>query len=165
MPLPDRSTLASLGGAMKNFAPVEDAETDLDASFDNRTRNDVAAGTRMVDLCYASFTGHATTPVLVGHRASWVEETLPVPTHVSTGRYRLTWPATVKDELTDLAEELGGGVLHTVNLAGGKANAQATTFVHTQVVRQSANVLDVYVFDAAGTLIDSVGTLFEVWGA
>lgn len=155
MTFPDTDTLATLGGVMQNYAPVEDASTDLDAAFDNKARANVAALTAVSARCYAQFTGHATTPVLTEHVAGWPEVVLPTVTKQGTGHYRLTWPATVLDAL---------GASHALNFRGGWSNVQGTTAYHVNVSRQAANVLDVRTFNASGTANDAAGVTFDIWG-
>jgi hypothetical protein len=152
MSLPDRPTLATYGGRKQNYlSGVTDTTTDRDADQVNECYADVAGMARVTDFAYAQFTTHATTPVLVRHRATWGSgpSVAPAVSRVSTGRFRLTWDATVDDELA---------VTHAVAFTGGRAEVNSAAALIPAVVP------DVYLYDAAGALTDSAGALIGVRG-
>ena len=158
MTLPDTDDLETLGGVMENYRPVEDPTCDMGAEFDNKVRANVAAMTQTIDRVYMQFTSAAANPItVVRHHANWGNAPAVAPTvsRTSAGRYLVTWPATVTDEL---------GVVHTVNIVGGRGNAQAGAFYQVQFLANGANSADVYIFNAAGTLVDAAGIVIDVWG-
>lgn len=158
--LPDIPTLADdLGGVLENYAPVEDPVTDLDAGFDNSSRCNIAMMSHTAPRSWARITLAATTGalVLVAHDAMWGNALAVAPAlaRTSAGIFTLTYPATVDDELGDE---------HTVNFRDAWANHRLTSAaLFLNVVRTSANVLTLYVRDAAGALTDSVGTNVAVF--
>lgn len=158
MTLPDTDDLSALGGVMIDYHRVEDPTCDMGAEFDNKVRTNVAAMTQTIDRVYMQFTSAASNPItVVRHHANWgnVPAVAPTVSRVSAGRYTVTWPATVTDEL---------GVTHTVNLVGGRGNAQAGVFYQVQFLANGANSADVYILNAAGTLVDAAGINIDVWG-
>lgn len=156
MTLPDTDDLAALGGVMVNYAPVEDPTTDLDAAYDNKVRANVAGMTQTAIRAECHFTTHATTPTMDSHYSVWGNAPAVAPTvaRQALGQFRITWPSSATDEL---------GTSHTINLRGGKANPQSATFVQPQVKKVSANVMDIYLFDAAGAASDFAGTVIDVY--
>jgi hypothetical protein len=157
MTVPDVDDLATLGGVMTDYAPVEDATCDMAAAFDNKVRANVAAMTQTADRAEVHFVTAAAGPfAATAHFSLWGNSpaVAPVITRAALGRFTITWPTSATDEL---------GVAHTVNLVGGRANAQSTTFAQAQVVKTAANVVDVYLFDAAGAASDFVGTVLDVF--
>lgn len=151
--LPDVATLANdLGGTLVNYAPVEDATTDLDAAFDNNARCMAAMSSHTAPRCWARVTTGATTGamVLVKHDAMWGNALAFAPTvaRASLGTFTVTYPASVNDELA---------VAHTTNLRWAMANhrsAAAALFV--QAVPTSANVITFTVRDSTFALVDTV---------
>lgn len=155
MTLPDIDTIATLGGALQNFAPVEDPTTDLDAGADNASRTNVAMMTHTAVRAMRRFLGHATTPAdpVSGfiHDAVW-GSSAPVKATVTkggTGIYPLTWPTTVQDEL---------GVAHTLNLRCARAWVEITGSVrYSAEARATAgNVVEVRVFIDGGAGADAL---------
>lgn len=158
MTLPAIDDLAALGGEMANYDPVTDPTVELDASFDNKTRANVAAQTQTAIRAQVSFPCVATgssTPQ--GHWAVWgnAPSVAPAVARSSAGRYQITWPTSVDDEL---------GESHAVNLVSAQGNLQAGAFFHVQCVKDQPHVWNIYIFDAAGTLVDpTVGLIVDVW--
>ncbi len=102
--LPDVATLDNdLGGTLVNYAPVEDATTDLDAGFDNNSRCMAAMASHNAMRCWSRVTTGASTGamVLVAHDAMWGNAigVAPVVAFVSLGKFTVTWPTSVNDEL------------------------------------------------------------------
>lgn len=159
MTLPDKADIATYGGILQNYGEVADPSTDLDATAFNDCRADVAGMTNVIQRALVSFLGHATTPADPStgfvHSAVWGEGALVKPTKakVSTGRYRFTWPATVTDEL---------GESRSVNFRRARGWAEGATAYHVQCEVTSANVIDVRVFDMAGTPTDAAGVTITV---
>ena len=157
MTLPDVDDLASLGGELANYDPVTDPNVELDATYDNKTRANVAGATQTQPRAIVQFACATANPMAItSHWAVWGNDPSVAPTvsRSSAGRYQVTWPATVDDELGDT---------HTVNLVSGQGNAQSGTFLHVQCVKDQPNVWNIYLFDAAGTLVDSAGIVLDVW--
>lgn len=157
MTLPDRDSLATLGGIKRNYYPVEDPTVDVDADQENVAKADIAMMTRVGERAWCSFTTDATTPVLVDHDSQWGSAIGVAPTiaRTATGTFTATWPASVVDELS---------VSHTLNLRSARAGSRSATVAHTvQAVRTAANVVTVYLF-AGGALSDEAGTVLDVWG-
>lgn len=170
MPLPDISSLASLGGAIANYAPVTDPTTDEDAKYRNRYVTDVAAMGHTAARAWVRFVGVSGStpadPASNVHDAVWGSSVgvKPVVTRASTGVWAVTWPTTVSDELTSSDPSLGGGVTHTVSVRF--AVAQATAFGgalrHAVAEVTSANVVTVRGFLADGTVSDLSGSTITV---
>lgn len=153
MPItPDVATLINdLGGVLSNYSNVEDATTDLDASFDNNSRCMAAMMSHTAPRSWARVTTAATTAamVLVKHDAMWGNSLGVAPTiaRVSLGTFTITYPASVNDELS---------VAHTVNLRWASANHRsATAALFVQAVPTSANVITFTVRDSTFALVDT----------
>jgi hypothetical protein len=158
MTLPDVDSLAILGGALQNYAPVEDPTTDLDAGADNKSRCDVAAMTHTLTRTWVNFQAAATTGamVLVAHDSVWGNTAPVTPTlaRTSAGIYTITFPTSVTDEL---------GVAHTTNLRASWGNSRGGVTQYTADCSASGNVITAYVYNSAGTLTDAVGVGFDVY--
>lgn len=148
--LPDIATLANdLGGTLVNYAPVEDASTDLDASFDNGSRNNVAMMTHTAPRSWARVTTGANTGamVLVSNDAMWGNSVPPTKAFVSLGTFTLTYPTSVNDEL---------GVAHTLNLRWATINHRsAAAFFLVQAAVTAANVITFTVRDSTLALVNT----------
>jgi hypothetical protein len=159
VPLPDIDTIATLGGKLQNYAPVADPLTDLAADLDNNNRCDTAMMTRLAQKSWCAITLAATTNaiVLLAHEAQWGNggAVAPVPAHVSTGIYRVTYPATVEDEL---------GNSHTLNFRWGEGHVRGSAAYTVNVVPVAPNMLMVYVQNYSGALADAAGTSIDVKG-
>lgn len=153
---PDSSTIEDFGGSFENYTDPEDPTTDLDASFFNQMSSDVSCMTVTAPRAFVTFVGHATTPSdpLTGfvHAAGWGSSpsVKPVVTHVSTGRYLITFPATVNDPLA---------VTKTLNFRRAIAQVECGgTIKHACAERTSANTITVYTALANGTLDNLAGS-------
>lgn len=158
MTLPDVDDLATLGGVMENYDPVTDPTVELDAGYDNKTRANIAGATQTLDRVFVQFVSAAANPITVqSHNAVWGNTPAVAPTvnRNSAGRYTVTWPTSVTDAL---------GVSHTVGLVGGRGNAQSGAFFQVQFLKSTSNVAEVYIFNAAGGLVDAPGIVIDVWG-
>ncbi len=157
---PDSSSLDDYGGALVNYAEVEDPTTDEDAAFRNQYASDTACMTVTAPRAIVTFVGHATTPADPStgfvHAAGWGSgpSVKPVVTHVSTGRYLITYPATVNDPLV---------VSHTLNFRRAIAQVETAGVMKSACAeRTSANTITVYTYNAAGTLNDLVASNITV---
>jgi hypothetical protein len=159
MPCPDIDTLATLGGALQNYSPVEDPTTDLDAATYNITRLDVASMTQTSNRAWVNFTANTTTGTmtLVAHAAHWGSSIAVAPTlaRVTTGTFTVTWPATVTDDL---------GNVHTLNMRFAKGNARGGgTYYDVQAQPSGLNSVTVYVYNSANALTDAAGVAIDIW--
>lgn len=148
MSLPDIDSLATYGGALSNYFPIEDPTTDLDAGADNQNRCSTAAMTNTAVRAWARFVTSATTPTLaVSNAVGGVWPTIPgnqpVVSRSAQGIFLLTYPTTITDEL---------GVVHTLNLRGARAGGEGTSYIPCQADVTAANVVRITVFAlASGT--------------
>ncbi len=161
MTLPDTDTLDSYGGALVNYAEVEDPTTDESADYRNKYAANVAMMTVTACRAFVTFVGHATTPADPStgfvHAALWGSspDVKPVVTHTTTGEYLVTYPATVDDPLD---------VEHTVNFRRGHAQIESLdgTQYNASVRVASANTVVVYTYQGS-TQEDAVGKNVTVW--
>ncbi len=154
--LPDLITLAVVGGAKTDYAPVEDSTTDLSAAEHNYIASAVAgfsytgcrAWRRFITNSTSTPTDPASNPQ--AHGAVWGNAVgiKPVVAYSTTGTYTVTWTAAQTDLLN---------VSHTLALFTGWGNAESSTFYNVNVKLTSVNVATVYVTDAAGSLVNSTG--------
>lgn len=157
--LPDVDSFSAYGGELANYAPIEDATTDEDASWRNLYAMNVAAMTQTATRAWCAFVGHGTTPTDPAsnvHGAVWGNALGVKPTMArsSTGVFTITYPTSVNDELNES---------HTVNLKRCWVNVEGATLYHVQATVTSPNVITVYVFNSAGAANDGVGVTFSVF--
>ncbi len=149
MTTPAIDSLATYGGAMTNYAPVEDPTTDRDAAAANQAYASIAAVTNTAPRSIVVFKPHTTTGAmsLTSHRAMWGSDVsvAPVLARATTGTYTVTLPATITDEL---------GVVHTIALFAAHCTSQNTTVASFINCVVSSNVITVYTFNAGGSLAD-----------
>ncbi len=156
MTVPDVDTLATYGGAMQNYAPVEDPSTDRDASAANQSYASTAAMTHTAARSVIRFTAAATSlaMAIVSHDSVWGNSVavVPVPARTSIGLFTITVPATITDDL---------GVLHTVALRGATCTPEGTVpYFCTASV--SANVITVRIFTSGAALDNAAGVTFNL---
>jgi|SRR5215210_762124 len=156
MTLPDIDAIETLGGALRDFSPVEDPETERSADDANKAYCDVAMATHTLTRAWARITTHATTPTLAAHDEQWAARTSTVPVVARTGAgvFTVTWPSLVTDELA---------VTHALNLRDAWAAAHGATAVHVQADVTGPAVVTVRVFDMAGAATDAAGTAVTVF--
>ena len=156
MTTPAIDALSTYGGALVNYAPVEDPTTDRDALAANQAYASCAAMTQTAVRAWVRFVTSATTPTLAvsfPNDAVWpnVFANLPVLTRSAVGVFLLTWPTTVIDAL---------GVTQTLNFRGCyDPNIEGATlagFANATVT--AANVVTVRTFSTAFAASDIVGT-------
>jgi hypothetical protein len=169
MPLPDKDTLATYGGALENYAEPIDPTTDEDAGWRNKYAANVAMMTHTVTRGARSFLGTTGGGTAISdpssgfiHDAVWGDGAAYKPslTHVQTGVYDAIWPSSVSDEL---------GTTHTVNIRRAWAEVESsdgTLRIATAKV-SSAQKVRVYTYEraAAGTVSgsDLVGEIITVF--
>lgn len=158
--LPTISALSTYGGALVNYAPVEDPTTDRDALAANIAYADCAAMTQTAVRAWARFVTSATVPTLAvpfPNDATWpnVFANLPVLTRSAVGVFLLTWPTTVIDAL---------GATQTLNFRGcGAPNLEGAAlagFANATVT--AANVVTVRTFSTAFAASDIAATTIFV---
>lgn len=161
--LPDTSSLDTYGGAMADYAPVEDPTTDESSAFRNQYAADTAMMTVTAPRAFVTFVGDSTTPGDPGsgfvHAALWGSGPSVKPTiaNITTGAYDLEWPATVDDPLA---------VEHTLNFRRAHAHVESGAgglMKHAAAQVLSANSVRVYTYLANGTADDLVGFNITVW--
>lgn len=155
MTLPDVDDLNTYGGALNDYAPVEDPSTDESAAFRNKYAANVAMMTQTICRAYARFVTAATTGgmSLAAHRALWGSLPAVAPTlaRSGVGIYTVTWTATQNDLLS---------VSHTLNFIAAWGGTRTTTSADSmKAIPTAANVVTVYVRDAAGALTDTATTV------
>ncbi len=158
---PGTSSLDDYGGPMANTAEVEDPTTDEDAAFRNQYCADTACMTVTAPRAFVTFTGHATAPGDPGtgfvHAAGWGSGpgVKPAVSHVGTGHYLITYPATVNDPLD---------VEQTLNFRRAHAQVECAGVIkHACAEVTSANTVTVYTSLANGTLDNLVASLITAW--
>lgn len=171
--LPNRSTLATFGGPIRNYSPVVDPTTDEDARFRNWYVQDVAMMGQTAVAAMRSFVGangaNPTDPVSgFVHGALWGDAPAVKPTCVRAGEgiVDVTWPTEVDTELAAESEDVGGGEDATIALNFRRAWAQVEsadgTFKAAHAKVTSANTVRVYCYDGT-TLDDLPGLTITVW--
>ena len=159
MTLPDIDALANFGGILKNYAPVADPTTDLDASFSNKVRTSMAAASQTLTRSLVVFTTATTSAglVLVGYRSVWgnAPSVAPSLVRLSTGQYTITHPGSVQDEL---------GAAHTVSIFAAAASFEGATAYNCDAYPSPrfGNVVTVNLFTSSGTPTDAAGTTLLV---
>ncbi len=159
--LPSIATLEDdLGGTLRNYSPVEDPTTDLDAKVDNNARCMAAMSSHTALRAWVNFVSAATTPGLLlnAHDSMWGNSLLVAPalSRLATGTYLITFPAVVYDEL----KAPYGPNAHTLSLraawAASRSNADARNVV---AFVNAANQVTVYLRDVTGALVDGGDSL------
>ena len=154
MPLPDIDDYtATFGGSKINASAVEDPTTDEDAATRNQYVADVAMMTGTAPRAWVNFVANTTTGgmSITAHYAVWGTgvSVVPTPARSSAGTYTITFPASVNDAL---------GNSHTVNLRAGWGQVRDGTAGWDMLTYPtSANVMTVFIRNAAGTLADPAG--------
>lgn len=157
--LPTVDSLATYGGAKQDYEPVEDPTTDLSAEGWNLVASNVAGLTQTACRAWVTFLGHGTMPTDPSsyiHGAVWGDTLGVKPTmaRTGTGVFTATWPTTVTDDL---------GVVQTVNLRRAWASFEGSTLYSVNATVTAANVVTIRVWNAAGSLNDAVGAVFNVF--
>ena len=160
MTAPDIDSLDTYGGALANYSPVTDPETDQDADAMNQCKASTAAMTHTASRCWARFISGDTfvvTPDFTSqnsHDSMWgsLLAVRPVLARTGTGVYTLTWPSTVTDEL---------GVSHALNLRWATASFEnQAAFASAEVT--AVNVVTIRLFNTGGAAADFNGKVVLV---
>lgn len=169
MTLPDKDTFNTFGGPKNNYAAVEDATTDRDATMANYAYCDTAMMSRMIPRAWTTLvtagTGAPTLATTNPWEAVWKQATTTAPALARTavGTYTITWPTLVNDEGTMLGAPPQS---HAINFVHANGWAESgTTAVQVQCVVTAGNIITVYAFNpTTGALIDTTGVLLVVEG-
>ncbi|MRG98202.1 hypothetical protein [Polyangium spumosum] len=155
MTLPAIDDLSTFGGILSDYTEVVDPTTDLPALASNQVRADVAAMTRLCPRAFVIWTNDGsdgtvvTFDSVVGSSSSYYPTYYPTITKQATGHWRLTFTASVTDFL---------GETQFWNFRYGEGCMLSSTFGTAQVVKVAPNIVDAYLFDAAGAASDFAGS-------
>ncbi len=154
MTLPDKDSFSTYGGVKFDFIDVVDPTTDRSATEVNGALASVSMMTRTALRAVISFAANGLDGYnndVYSHESVWGNglDVLPTLYHNSVGLWTITWPATVDDPL---------GESHDVSFKYATADWNSGTFGKAQVLITSPNVVQVFLFDAAGTGIDAPGS-------
>jgi hypothetical protein len=154
----DPDTYGMPDGGWTNYDPLVDPTTDVDAeNGGNDAFADIAAMTHTAVRGWARFTA-GTSPTLAtpnGSEAVWGNQSpvVPVPAHVTTGEYTLTFPTTVTDNMN---------VTYTVNLRRARVSCEGSTFYPCQCAVTAPNVVTVWICNSSFSPNDATGVIFHV---
>jgi len=160
MTAPDVDTVADYGGALENYAPVEDPTTDQDADAANEWKASTAAMTHTASRAWVRFTsgdGFVVDPDFTStnsHDSMWGNDlsVRPTLTRTGTGVYELEWPSDVTDEL---------GESHALNFRWAKASLENQAAV-VCAEPTTVNKATIRLFDMAGAAADYNGKVIFV---
>ena len=161
MTLPDSDALATyiLADQVVNFSEPVDPNTDVDASGFNEAMASLAAMTRVSVRGFVVLTPGDGSATLTDHDAVWGNSYLVAPTveYTNTGRYTITFPATVTDAL---------GEEHAVNIRRIKSMhvEDDGNVWHISGQKVTANSVRLFIKDNNGDYADAIGkeVFFEV---
>jgi hypothetical protein len=148
-------TLATYGGTLRNYSPVKDPTTDLDASMGNKAMAATSDMTQTAARAWVSLTVNGTTtPTLVAWAALWALGTpsAPVLAYSGTpGQFTITFPANVSDQIQ--SGQAGYTGPQALNLRSGWGNLRwAGTQFDINVTVTSANVATISIANVSGSL-------------
>ncbi len=143
---PTRISRATLGPKRKDFDEAVDETYYVSARFIEMLFHQVCGMNLLSSRCGGLIVSNA----LAAHEESWAPDGGAAPTfsHVATGHYRITYPATADDEA-------GNTVAIALTRARGFVQGAAARSV---TATASGSQVDVYLFDAAGSTVDG-----DVW--
>lgn len=169
MYLPDLDSASSYGALNKvNYQtlPPQDPTTDWDNTLLAPGISNIAGMTQTIPRANAQLVLSATDGYIIVNnwKAVWgnATATAPVPHHVSTGIYTLTWPTVVSDEYN---ASFGIFNNHTVNFTKGFANLENPGGLASCHVSASANVLTITLYDHTNALNDFANKTLDVFGS
>jgi hypothetical protein len=171
--LPNPASLATYGGALADYSAPRDSQTDRSAVGTNPAYADVAAMTKTAVRAFVRFqpngTGEPTLPSTNAGSALWNNGLNAQPTvaRSATGKYAVTVPSTVLDEIP--ANQQGatpGGF--AVNLRASFANLELGSTTNSDVrtsIGSNPNVVNVLIFQVGtSTLVDpNDGTIVDIF--
>lgn len=163
--LPDKMSLAEVGGPLSNYSDVVDPTTDEDAAWRNKYVANVAMMSHTITRAAVSFlgtTGGATA--IASPDTGFVHDSLwgdaagvkPVGSYVQTGVYVFGWATQVSDEL---------GVNHDLNIRRAWAAVESSdgTYRRAEAKRLNTRQITVYTYQVtAGGLMAGANLVGEV---
>lgn len=155
--IPEPVTLSDLGGIKKDAYPVENPETDLQATNWNATIANVASMSIMCPKAVCVVKPNGTSPTVDSYKAVWGSGigSSPDVTHKSTGFYEIKFPATVSDALRDTGDSEYTNATHTVSLTWAVVTpSMGTSFIAATSEWADGVTLNVYTFDHNGSAKD-----------
>jgi len=154
--LPDRDSLDTYGGPMRNYSDVIDPTVEEDADARNLYAMNVAMMTHMLTRAARSFLGTTGGATAIAdpssgfiHDAAWgdLSSVKPSVTHVQTGVYDAIWPSTVNDELNKE---------HTLNVRRAWAEAESSDGTLCLAVAKRSGAQKVRIYTYKGTAAGQV---------
>jgi hypothetical protein len=170
MPLPDVDTLATAGGPLMEYAPVEDPTTDRPASGSNSGYQDATAATQTVPRAWCTFSTQGTSsPTLISHGEVWAGGAGNAPPTVvrsMTGTITLTYPTTVNDEIPQGTPGYVGP--HTVNFQSPTHNSRGISgglpyIIQASIIAPNVAVVQIWGTGATPALVDPQGLVVDLW--
>jgi hypothetical protein len=140
--------------------PVRDPVRQIAAKFYNLAFWQTAGLNVCSPIAFAELVIDGAGAVTLGASGeAWDPDGGVVPTvtkEAGNGHYRITYAATAPDET---------GASITIDLKGATPNVQSQVLYHAQGERSAANVIDVWIWNAAGSLADPVSSkiLVPIW--
>jgi hypothetical protein len=163
MPLPDRDSLATAGGAVLDYSSTIDPTRERPAAAANAGFADATSATATVARVSARIKSAGTgTPVFLFHDEVWNNGANVAPTiqRVAVGQWSIIYAAGASGGV--VVDELGNN--HTVNLQSAIATPENIPYL-TCIGCSMPNVLGMSFFNAVGssTMVDpSPGAIFNV---
>ena len=145
MTIPNRDTFADHGGKLRNYHPVEDPTTDLDAAHDNRSRYTSAQASCVMPRAIVSVATDTLT--ILSRQEAWEAASNPVGPVITSpvaGVFRVTYPVSINVEIEAAPIPL--------SLMCAHANSRSGNAVYTSLF--TANVVDVHVALGGGDIVD-----------
>lgn len=162
MALPGVASIATYGGALKNFSAVRDSTTDRAAAGTNPAYGDLAAMTHTAPRAWLRFQPNGSSaPTFAptnAHDEMWNNgnNAAPTITRSTTGTYAAAFPSTVLDEIPsglDGANSAG----YALNLRAPFANIElgSTTNYDVRAKVTAPNIITILIFTiGTSTLVD-----------
>ena len=148
------------------FHRSSDATTDRPAAGTNPAYANVAAMTRTATRAWAQITpGTSGLVSLTAHNANWGNGAGVTPgvTCNGVGKFLVTWPTTVSDEIPIGSPGYVGP--HTVNFRGCvPPNVGGSVLYYARSSVIAANQIQTYTYSASGTLASPANTPIDIFG-
>jgi len=159
MGFPSRIPRSSLGPTYQQKYPVNDSTKELSAQIANLFMWQLAGCNLTVPMAWAEIEVDAGDVSTLGQSAeAWdtVGAIVPVLTHPGVGRFTLTYATSYPDD---------SGNPIAIGLRGATPCVQSPVFYHAQAKALAANVITVYVYDAANAADDPTSSriLVPIW--
>ena len=171
-PLPDVDSLATAGGALKDYSPPIDPTTDRSAAGANTAYANQAAATHTTTRAIARVKWNGTSaPTILWHDEVWNNGSNPAPTvqRVGVGQMLLIQAngasgGTVVDEIPSNMPG-GGSNPHTLNLQVGWANCEGAPYMGAVGISSPSTIaMNIYGFVTGGaTFQDPASAVFHIF--